>query len=196
MIDAYVDGRPMPRSSSALTRLASVYRAGGLVSCPCGSRLDACSVWPTVSAGSRRSSSSSLGSSRPGLVGLQESRERDDGAARAEGRRPIVGRRRAELDRDRLAARVLHLRRDRPLEDQVVQRVLVARQLPSELVGRAEDVSCRANRLVRLLRVGDRALVASRLGRNGLLAVRASRVRARGLQARRPRASPSPCACT
>ena len=32
MIEAYVDGRPMPRSSRALTSVASVNRAGGCVS--------------------------------------------------------------------------------------------------------------------------------------------------------------------
>ena len=31
MIDAYVEGLPMPSDSSVLIRLASVYRAGGLV---------------------------------------------------------------------------------------------------------------------------------------------------------------------
>ena len=182
MIDAYVDGRPMPRSSSALTRLASVYRAGGLVSWPCGSRLDACSAWPTVSARQPPLLVLLARLVAARLVRLQEARERDDRAARAEGRGPLVGRRRAELDRDRLAARVLHLRRDRPLEDQVVERVLVARQLAAQLVGRAEDVACRADRLVRLLRVRDRTLVAPRLRGDGLLAVRASRVRARRLQ--------------
>ena len=34
MVGAYVDGRPMPRSSSALISDASVYRGGGLVVCP------------------------------------------------------------------------------------------------------------------------------------------------------------------
>ncbi len=34
MIDAYVEGRPMSRSSSSLTSVASVYRAGGLVEWP------------------------------------------------------------------------------------------------------------------------------------------------------------------
>ena len=61
----------------------------------------------------------------PGLVGLEEPGERDHRAARAEGRRSVVGRFGAELDRDGLAGRVLHLRGDRPLEDEVVERVLV-----------------------------------------------------------------------
>ncbi len=33
MIDAYVDGRPMPSRSSSLTRLASEKRGGGSVKC-------------------------------------------------------------------------------------------------------------------------------------------------------------------
>ncbi len=57
-IEAYVDGRPMPRSSSALTSDGSVYRAGGCVVCPFGSSSTASTRWPWTSRGSRRSASS------------------------------------------------------------------------------------------------------------------------------------------
>ena len=87
-----------------------------------------------------------------------------------------VGRRRAELDRDGLPDRVLHLRGDRPLEDQVVERELVTAQLAGQLGGRAEDVAGGPDRLVRLLGVRDRPLVAPRLGRDGLGAVLAGGV--------------------
>ena len=67
MIDAYVDGRPMPSSSSRLTSEASVYRAGGWVVWPTGSIAGSGSCWPTVRSGSTRSRSSrsASGSSEP-----------------------------------------------------------------------------------------------------------------------------------
>ena len=95
-----------------------------------------------------------------------------------------AGRRRAQLDRDGLAGGVLHLGRDRPLEDQVVERELVPAHLPRDLGGRAEHVAGRADRLVSLLRVCDRALVPARLGGHRLRPVLARRVRARRLQRR------------
>ena len=45
MIEAYVDGRPMPRSSSAFTSVASVYRGGGVVEWPCGSSVVDVDSW-------------------------------------------------------------------------------------------------------------------------------------------------------
>ena len=63
------------------------------------------------------------------------------------------------------AARVGHLRGDRPLPDQVVERGLVALELAPHLVGRAEAVAGGPDRLVRLLRVLDLAVVAARLRR-------------------------------
>ena len=47
MMEAYVDGRPMPRSSRALTSDASVYRAGGEVEWPSGSSEVASTFSPT-----------------------------------------------------------------------------------------------------------------------------------------------------
>ena len=70
IVEAYVEGRPIPRSSRAFTRLASVNRGGGLVSWPATSRSRTSSRSPTVIAGSRRSASRSASedtrsSSRP-----------------------------------------------------------------------------------------------------------------------------------
>ncbi len=66
-IEAYVDGRPTPSSSSRLIKLASVNRAGGAVLWPLGSSSSAVRVSPAASSGSRRSrsSSSASGSSLP-----------------------------------------------------------------------------------------------------------------------------------
>ena len=117
-----------------------------------------------------------------GGVREHEAGEGDHRAARAECRLGAVGRRRGELDRHGLPGRVLHLGRDRPLEDQVVQGELVAIELASELGGRPEDVAGRPDRLVRLLCVRDGSLVAPRLGRHGVGAVLARGVCARRLQ--------------
>ena len=61
-IDAYVDGRPMPSSSSALISDASVKRGGGCVKCWRGSSVMSRSVSPSVSSGIGRSVSSSTAS--------------------------------------------------------------------------------------------------------------------------------------
>ena len=68
MMLAKVDGRPMPFSSSALTRDASVYRGFGLVAWPLGSTSCRASTSPTASCGSDCSSALSVSprfSSRP-----------------------------------------------------------------------------------------------------------------------------------
>src|SRR5690606_39411037 len=80
---------------------------------------------------------------------------------RAELGVPPVGRRAADLDGDGVARRVLHLRGDGPLPDQLVQPELVTGQ--PGLGGRTETVTRRADRLVRLLRVLDLARVGARL---------------------------------
>ena len=113
------------------------------------------------------------------FVRLQEAGKRDDRSARAEGRRAVVGRRGSKLDRNGLTARVLHLGSDRPLEDEVVEGVLVTRELAAELVRRPEDVPGGPDRLVRFLRIGDRPLVPSGLGGHGLWPVDACCMRAR-----------------
>ncbi len=74
MIVAYVEGRPISRSSSSLISEASVYRAGALVECPSASISLAASASPSATAGSRRSrsSSSASGSSEPSTYAFRK----------------------------------------------------------------------------------------------------------------------------
>ena len=65
IVGAYVDGRPIPFSSNAFTRLASVKRGGGCVKCCSGSSSSSRSACSAVSPGSIASASSSGVSSRP-----------------------------------------------------------------------------------------------------------------------------------
>ncbi len=68
MVAAYVDGRPMPCSSSALMSVASVKRGGGSVKCWVVVTSVTLVVWPSASSGRRASaSSSSVSSSRPSV---------------------------------------------------------------------------------------------------------------------------------
>ena len=87
MIDEYVDGRPMPSSSSALISDASVYRAGGLVVCP--SAVSSVGVDALALVELRQPALGVVGLTAGLLVdaldvGLQEARERDGAAAGAE----------------------------------------------------------------------------------------------------------------
>ncbi len=93
-------------------------------------------------------------------VRLEEPVEGDDSAGRGEDHVAAVGGLAADADRDRLAGRVLHLRGDRALPDQLVEAELVAGQ--PGLAGRAEGVAGRADRLVRLLGVLDLGGVGAR----------------------------------
>ena len=65
MIAAYVEGRPMPRSSSARTSVASVYRAGADVEWPSAVSSLARTSSPSARFGSGRSSSATVSSSLP-----------------------------------------------------------------------------------------------------------------------------------
>ena len=114
------------------------------------------------------------------LVGEHEAAERDHRAGGAELGVAAVGRLRADAHRDGLAAGVGHLRGDRALPDQVVQGRLVALDLALHLVGGAEAVAGRADRLVRLLRVLHLPVVGARLLRHRVGAVELA-----GLVARR-----------
>jgi hypothetical protein len=58
-ICAYVDGRPIPCSSSVLTSEASVKRGGGWVKCCLGSRARSLRISPSVRGGTTDSCSSS-----------------------------------------------------------------------------------------------------------------------------------------
>ena len=84
--------------------------------------------------------------------------------------------RRADADRDRLAARIGHLRGDGALPDEVVEGCLVALELALHLLGGAEAVAGGADRLVGLLRVLDLAVVVARLGGDRVGAVELARL--------------------
>ena len=114
------------------------------------------------------------------LVGRQEATEGDHGARGGELGVAARLRCRAEAERNRQPARVGHLRGQRSLPDQVVERELVAVQLACEVLRRAEVVAGRANRLVGLLRVLHFARVPARLLRDRIRAVQLN-----GLPARR-----------
>lgn len=165
MIDAYVDGRPISRSSRLLDQ------AGLGVT---GRRLGGVPVDRDL-LGGQRIALAHLG--QPALavvqlgvrvvgtldVRLQEAVEGDRLAGGAELDVPAVGGGATDLHRDRVAGRVLHLGGDGPLPDQLVELELVAGQ--SGLGGRAETITRGTDRLVRLLRVLDLAGVRARLGR-------------------------------
>ncbi len=169
----------MPRSSSALTSDASVYRAGGEVEWPSGSS-DRCSTCsPTFRCGQAALGVAVLRLVVAALlVRSEEAPERDHGAGGAELGIPPVGCGRAEPQRDGLPAGILHLRGDRSLPDELVEGVLVARELTLHIGGHPELVAGRTDRLVRLLRVLHLALVAARRGRNELCAVQLCGLRA------------------
>ena len=97
------------------------------------------------------------------LVRREEAAERDHGAGGRELGIGARGRLRPEAERDGHAARVGHLRGQRSLPDQVVERELVAVQLALELLRRPERVAGRTDRLVCLLRVLHLARVLARL---------------------------------
>src|SRR6266436_2477583 len=63
MIEAYVEGRPMPSSSSSFTSVASLNRGGGSVKCWSGRILSKRRVCPSTTCGSARPSPSSSFSS-------------------------------------------------------------------------------------------------------------------------------------
>ena len=113
------------------------------------------------------------------LVGEQEAPEGDHGAGGRELGAAAVGGGGGDPHRDGLPARVLHLRCDGALPDQVVDVELLGRQLAAHLVGRAEPVAGRANRLVRLLGVLHLAVVLPRLRRHRVGAVQLARLSAR-----------------
>ena len=123
------------------------------------------------------------------LVGGEEAAERDHRPGGGELGVAPGRRRRAEPERDGQAARVGHLRGERPLPDQVVEGELVPVQLALELLRRPEGVAGGPDRLVRLLRVLDLARVLARLLRDRVGAVEldglAPRRGQRGLRQRR-----------
>ncbi len=182
MIDEYVDGRPMPSSSIALTSDASVYRAGGWVVCPIAS---SASALQRLVLGQRRQPA--LGVLGLGVfvvgrldVGPQEAGVGDGLAARAEVAFLARRRHRPDPDRHRRADRVGHLRCDGAAPDQLVELELLGGQLVRDLAGRPERVAGRADRLVRLLRVLHLAGVPARLRRHARVAVQFADLRTGG----------------
>ena len=67
IVAAYVDGRPMPCSSSALISVASVYRGGGSVKCWVGVTDSTDVASPSESGGRVRYASSATLSSWPSV---------------------------------------------------------------------------------------------------------------------------------
>ena len=65
MIDAYVDGRPMPRSSSSRMSEACVKRGGGCVKCCVADSASSAIFCPAERSGSVAAASSSSGASLP-----------------------------------------------------------------------------------------------------------------------------------
>src|SRR5207253_5187716 len=102
----------------------------------------------------------------PFLVGGEEAAERDHRAGGPELHSLAGARLGRDPQRDGLPLRVLHLGGDRPHPDQLVERVLVRRELRAHILRRAEAVARGANRLVRLLRVLDLPLAAARPARD------------------------------
>src|ERR1700686_384486 len=76
----------------------------------------------------------------------------------------------SDANRDLAAARVAHLARDRADPDQLVEPLLVGIELVANLVGAANAIAGRTDRLVGLLCVLHLALVRAGLGGQVLLA--------------------------
>ena len=96
------------------------------------------------------------------LVGGLESGEERDGARGRELHVATIRCRRTDAHRGGGDARISHLRGDRALPDHVVERELVSAQLTLDVGRQPEAVTGRADRLVRLLRVLDLAVIAAR----------------------------------
>ena len=99
------------------------------------------------------------------LIGGEEAAEGDDGAGGTEldlTRGRLAIQRRAQLHRRGRATGIGHLRGDRPLPDQLVEREVLAPQFSGHLRRRPEAVARGADRLVRLLRTLGLGRVAAR----------------------------------
>ena len=128
MMLAYVLGRPMPSASSLRTSVASVYRAGGLVSWPTGSSSLQARPSPSRRAAAARlpGRRGPLGVVDPFDVGAEEAGELDVPAGGAE-----LGVAGGDRHRVETQPRLGHLRGDRPLPDHVVQAQLAAGEASS-----------------------------------------------------------------
>ena len=197
MIDAYVEGRPIPRSSSSRTRLASMVARGRLRLVPL--RLGRDAPEPLALVQGRQDPLLVL-ELRVGVVGAldvgaEEAREGDHLARDGEARRPLLAGVRLEARVRAHARRVAHLRGDRALPDQIVEAQPVVVELAAQALRRAEDLAGRADRLVRLLRTARAGAVAARLRRDIVVAVGGRAPAGGPRSAPRPRGSSSPSAC-
>lgn len=133
------------------------------------SSADSGSPSPTCGRRRSRSSSSAFGSSAPSTYALRKPWKvivlPDALNSASRPSEDLLG----DLDGDGVADRVLHLRGDGPLPDQLIQLELVARQ--ARLGRGAETITRGTDRLVRLLRVLDLPGVRARLGRQVVGAV-------------------------
>ena len=117
-------------------------------------------------------------------VGLEETGERDGAATGAENHLLARACGARDPQRQRRAARIVHLRGHRALPDQLVEPELVGVQLTVQLARRLEHIAGRADRLVRLLRVLHLAGVLARRRVHVLLAVQLASLVARGVDGR------------
>ena len=113
------------------------------------------------------------------LVRGLESGEERDGAGCGELHVTAVGGDSADGDGRRGHACIGHLRGKRALPDEVVERELVGAQLALHLAGRAEAVARGTDGLMRLLRVLDLPVIATRRVGDVVLAVELGGLRAR-----------------
>ena len=119
IVAAYVDGRPIPCSSSALMSVASVKRGGGSVKCWVGVTSSTVVAAPSARSGSRALASSS--SSADGVVAALGVDAEKPSKRTLVARRPQLVAAVGELDRRRLELLRRHLRRERALPDQPVE---------------------------------------------------------------------------
>ncbi len=161
----------MPSRSSSLMSDASVKRAGGVVSWRFGIRAEqrdrrAAVGMNAIADLGLRQDRFLLFELRGGIVaafdvGAAEAGELDRLAARGHRGDLAVRALRRDLHRRAQHARVDHLRRHRPLPDQLVDLELVGVEHAFELTRREPEVG-RADRFVRFLRVLHARLVAAR----------------------------------
>ena len=192
MIDAYVEGRPMPELLERLHERCLGEPGRRLREVLFGEHLQHAEDLLHRQLRQRRLG---VGVGRvvaPLLIDADEpvEDERLAGGAQPVAHVPRVGCRRERFDVDPhlVEAGVGHLRRDRALPDQAVQPQLVGLEDPVHQLGGA-DHGGRTNGLVRLLRAPRLGLVPARLGERVRLAVRRTSPVRRSRAARCPRCS-------
>ena len=161
MIDAYVDGRPMPSRSSSFTRLASEKRGGGSVKCCDGVIALARHLLADLDDGQRLlvlerlvlAFFARLAIEREEALELHD-RCRWSGTDSCGGRcRGCVRRRDVEVDRGRVEHRRRHLRRHEALPDELIELELVGAERYLRMSSGRRVGSVGRIALVRVLRV-------------------------------------------